>query len=97
MRNLKRRLEHLEQLTARAEAYELVMVVSHVGVTLSLDPDRCLDVLRESGYLRTGPHFSVVKLTSLPVDLAAPEVERYLQEHGNEICKGGPPNASSRG
>ena len=61
----------------------LLLVVSKAGWGLALDQDRCMQILRESGFLPTGP-VGVVNLGQIPDGLNAEELERYLREDGAE-------------
>jgi len=61
------------------------------GVTLALDADTCVEILRECGFVPTFG-FSVVNLCTIPDGLSAYETERYLREHGEKLCR--PPNFS---
>jgi hypothetical protein len=60
---------------------QLLMVVTAAGKRLALDPDRCIEILRESGFLPTGP-VGVVNLAEIPEGLNAEELERFLREDG---------------
>ena len=61
------------------------MVVTTAGRGLALDQDRCVQILRESGFLPTGP-VGVVNLGDIPQGLNADELERFLREDGADIC-----------
>jgi len=50
---------------------------------LALDQDRCVQILRERGFLPTGP-IGIVNLAAVPHGLDAEELERFLREHGEE-------------
>jgi hypothetical protein len=65
----------------------LLLVVSRVDCRLTLDEDRCIEILRECGFLPTGPALGVVNLGRMPKGLNAKETERYLQENGADICR----------
>jgi hypothetical protein len=54
-------------------------------VTLALDADTCVEILRESGVLPTRG-FSVVNLYKIPEGLNAAKIKLYLREHGAELC-----------
>ena len=64
----------------------MLFVVSSVGCRLTLDRDRCIEILGECGVLPTGPTFGVVDLLNVPKDLSAKETEKYLRDHAVEIC-----------
>ena len=59
------------------------MVVTTAGRGLALDQDRCVQILRESGFLPTGP-VGVVNLGDIPEGLNAEELERFLRKNGAE-------------
>ena len=61
------------------------MVVTAAGKRLALDPDRCIEILRECGLPPTGP-VGVVNLGQIPDGLNAEELETFLREDGAEIC-----------
>jgi hypothetical protein len=61
-----------------------LIVASRVG--LALDPYECVQILRESGFLPTGPGFGLVNLLNIPDGLDAIATERFLRERGREIC-----------
>ena len=63
---------------------QLLMVVTAAGKRLALDPDRCVQILRECG-LPTGP-VGLVNLGQIPDGLNAEELETFLREDGAEIC-----------
>jgi hypothetical protein len=55
MRVLERRLRRLEDQFGPADGKPRVLVVvCRAGWALTLDRDRCLQILRESGFLATG-------------------------------------------
>ena len=54
-----------------------------VGRQLALDSERCVDILRECGFLPTG-RFGVVSLCGIPDGLNAKELEQYLRKNGTE-------------
>jgi hypothetical protein len=53
---------------------------------MALDTDRCVEILGECGFVRTGPGMLLLDLLNVPHGLNARELERYLREHGAEIC-----------
>ena len=67
------------------ETEQLLLVVSRAGWGLALDQDTCIRILRECGFLPTGP-VGVVNLGQIPDGLNAEELERYLRKEGEEIC-----------
>ena len=61
--------------------HQLSLAGAHAFPTLEL-----IEILRECGYLPTGPGFGTVRLIEIPDGLNAPDLETYLREHGAEIC-----------
>ena len=61
------------------------MVVRSAGLRLAVEQDRCLEILRECGFLPTGP-CGVVNLGKISPGLNAEETERFLRDDGAEIC-----------
>ena len=83
MRNLIRRLDRLERPAGGCQDQVLVIVS---GGLLALDDDRCVEILREAGFIREGPGIRVVDLLlSVPPGLDAQELERFLREHGDVL------------
>lgn len=68
-------------------------VVVTACVTLALDADTCVEILRECGFVPTRG-FSVVSLYQIPEGLNVAQVKLYLREHGAELCS---PKPSSDG
>jgi hypothetical protein len=64
-------------------AEQLLMVVTTAGRGLALDQDRCVEILRECGFLPTGP-VGLVNLGDIPKGLNAEELERFLRKNGAE-------------
>jgi hypothetical protein len=56
--------------------------------------DKCLDILRERGFLPDGPGVSSVDFLHLPVGTNAEKLEWYLRENGAELC--GPRGAQTK-
>jgi hypothetical protein len=48
--------------------------------------ERCIEILKECGHLRTGPWFSMVSLYRVPRGLSPQDTERFLRENGKEVC-----------
>jgi len=85
---IARRLCRLEDRFGPAgEKPRMLAVVCQAGWGLSLDQDRCIEILGESGFLPTGP-CGVVNFGQIPVGLHADELEQYLREHGAELRLG---------
>lgn len=84
MRTIARRLQRLEQgFGLGPETDQLLMVVTTAGRGLALDEDTCVQILRESGFLPTGP-VGVVNLGDIPEGLNAEELARFLRKNGAE-------------
>ena len=84
MRTIARRLQRLEsRFGLGPEAEQLLMVVTAAGKRLALDQDRCIQILRECGFLPTGP-VGVVNLGDIPQGLNAEELETFLRKNGAE-------------
>jgi len=62
---------------------QLLLVVCKAGWRLALDQDRCIQILRECGFLPTGP-VGLVNLGQIPEGLSAEELARLLRENGAE-------------
>jgi hypothetical protein len=82
-----RRIRRLETRSGPPGGRAFLVVTA--GVTLALDADSCLEILREGGFVPTRG-YSVVNLCRIPEGLNADETKRYLREHGAALCR--PPN-----
>ena len=86
MRTIARRLQRLEEgFGWGPETEQLLMVVTAADRGLALDEDTCVRILRESGFVPTGP-VGVVNLGVVPKGLNAEELETFLREDGAETC-----------
>jgi len=86
MKIINSRIRRLEnQFGVVDEKQRILLVVCDAGWGLSLDEDRCIEILRESGFLPTGP-IGLVNLCQIPDGLDAEETERFLRENWAEIC-----------
>ena len=84
MRTVTRRIGKLEDTFRPGNGKpQLLLVVTAAGKELALDQDRCIQILRECGFLPTGP-VGLVNLGEIPNGLNAEELETYLREHGAE-------------
>jgi len=63
-----------------------ILVVTSCA-TLGHDKDRCVEILRERGFLATRG-VVIVDLCKIPKGLNKDEIERYLRDHGAELCGG---------
>jgi hypothetical protein len=83
---IARRLQELERgFGLGPETEQLLVVVTAAGRGLALDHDRCIQILRECGFLPTGP-VGVVNLGQIPDGLNAEELERFLRRDGADVC-----------
>ena len=84
MKTVTRRIGKLEDTFRPGNGKpQLLLVVTAAGKELALDQDRCIQILRECGFLPTGP-VGLVNLGEIPNGLDAEELERYLREQGAE-------------
>jgi hypothetical protein len=90
MRTLERRIGKLEQVTVASKQEGLLFTVERSDVVLALDSDRCVEILRDCGHLPSRRGLSLLNFLRVPDDLDAQELERYLRDHGDEICNGMP-------
>jgi hypothetical protein len=79
-----RRIRRLEDRFGSASGPSGLVVVS--CVTLALDSDRCVEILRECGFVGTRG-IVIVDLCKVPKGLNKDEIETYLREHGAEVCR----------
>jgi hypothetical protein len=64
----------------------LLFVASAAAWRHPLNVEACMDVLSECGFVYTGSGVGLVNLLHLPEGLNAKDLERFLREHGPEIC-----------
>ena len=76
------RISKLEDRFGSAGGPSFVVVTS--CVTLKLDPDTCMQILRDCGFVPTSG-IRVVNLRKIPDGLNADEIAKYLREHGSEL------------
>jgi hypothetical protein len=105
MRNLTSRIEKLERRTEASQDDGILMIVDGMpparmthdeiidfkSLHRGLSKERCIEILKECGHLRTGPWLSLVALYRVPRGLSPEETERFLRERGSEVCGGGKP------
>ena len=84
MTNLRRRIKQLEQRTAADNKEAVLVVVRNSAVELALDRDRCVEILEECGFVRSGSGVSILNFSRVPDGLNAKELERYFREHRSE-------------
>jgi hypothetical protein len=79
-------LTRLEDQFGRGERMQRVLlVVCRAGWGLSLDQDRCIQILDESGFLSSFPT-SLVDLSQIPNGLNETEMASFLRKYAAEIC-----------
>jgi hypothetical protein len=84
---IAKRLRRLEDQFGPADGKpRLTLVVCPAGWTMALDTDRCVEILGECGFVRTGPGMLLLDFLHVPHGLSARALEGYLREHGGEIC-----------
>ena len=84
MRTIGSRLDQLERRFGVVQEPGLRMLVCAGGLALS--GDRCFEILEECGFITQKAPMLVINLVDIPRGLNAEETERYLREHGAEIC-----------
>jgi hypothetical protein len=92
MNAIARRIRRLENQVGPARGRVFIAVTA--CVTLALDADTCVEILRECGFLPTRG-FSVVSLYKIPTGLNAAQIKLYLRERGAELCTPRPPGTRS--
>jgi len=65
---------------------QILVSICDAGWGLALERDRCTEILRECGFLPTGPGVSSVDFSHVPEDLDAEELEKFLRENGTDLC-----------
>ena len=89
MRTVTKRIDKLEDRLGIATAKRpcRVWVVRLFGRELALNDDKCVEILRECGLLPSGRRFAVVHLCDIPDRLSVKELERFLRENGEKLCR----------
>jgi len=86
MKTVLGRIAELEDRFGTAAGKEpLLLVVCQASRKLALDQDKCIEILRETGFLPTGP-VGLLSFRHVPAGLNAEETEKYLRDHAEEIC-----------
>lgn len=67
-------------MTSTTASAQLINAARHAS-----DQDTCIQILRERGFLPTGP-VGVVNLGEIPDGLDAEELEKFPRKDGAEIC-----------
>jgi hypothetical protein len=88
MRNLQHRIGKLEQLTVASKQEGLLFTVVRAEARLALDTHRCVEILRDGGFVPAGRGLAILNFLRVPDGLNAQELERYLRNHSDEICNG---------
>jgi hypothetical protein len=87
MKTVTRRIGKLEDAFGPSNGEPLLLlVVTAAAKRLALDQDRCIQILRECGFLPTGP-IGLVNLGHIRDGLNAEELERFLRENGAETSR----------
>jgi hypothetical protein len=86
MKSIDGRLRKLEDRFGIAKnKARYVVTLDGAGSKRALSNDNCIQILDEAGLLHTGG-FGVVDLTQIPNGLSAKETEKFLREHGTQLC-----------
>ena len=86
MRTMERRLRRLEQRMG-ANPQEMMPAVLVRAESFKPDIDRCVEILRQCGYVQTGQ--ALLNLVYIPAAVrTAEEFERYVREYPLEVCGG---------
>ena len=64
---------------------QLLVVLRPSGQELALHPDRCIQILGETGYLPIGP-VGLLNFLKIPADLSVVQTEIFLREDAAELC-----------
>jgi hypothetical protein len=64
---------------------QILLVVYRASLSLALDQDTCVQILRQGGFLPKGP-IGVVNLRDVPQGLSADELRVFLRENGATTC-----------
>lgn len=84
MTTVLRRIARLENATA-AGKQQLLITIHSAGWGLALDSESCRQILRDTGFLPTGPT-GLVNLCEVPDGLDREDTQKFLREHAAEIC-----------
>jgi len=81
-----KRVARLEGRFGSANGKPQLLFIAHsAGWGLALDGDTCLQILRDTGFVSTGPT-GLVNLCEVPDGLNTEETQMFLREHAAEIC-----------
>ena len=85
MKDVTKRIRRLEDRFGIVDEEKRLFYILALG-TLALPEDRCVEILRECGFMSEGGGISLVDLTNIPEGLHAKELERFLRENGAVVC-----------
>jgi len=86
MKTVIRPIARLENQFGTADGRpQILFTICRAGCGPALDGDRCVEILRETGFLPTG-RIGVLSFLNVPSDLNAEETEKYLRARAAEIC-----------
>jgi len=86
MKAIDSRIRRLQRQLCPDEGQpQRIWVTVLAGQEFALDQDRCIEILRECGFLPSS-RFVVLHFFGIPHGLNAKELEQYLRRHGAQIC-----------
>jgi len=86
MKAIHSRIRRLQQQLCLDEGQpQHIWMTVIYGQQFALDRDRCIEILRECGFLPSS-RFVVLHFFGIPHGLNAKELEQYLRRHGAQIC-----------
>jgi len=89
MRGVVRRVNRLEQRLGYENGERkkgMRFVVLSAATRMAIDPDGCVELLEEYGFLPSGKPGTVIDLHRIPNGLDVEETKQFLREHGAELC-----------
>jgi len=86
MKAIDSRIRRLQRQLCPDEGQpQRIWVTVLAGQEFALDQDRCIEILRECGFLPSS-RFVVLHFFGIPHGLNAKELEQYLRKNGAQIC-----------
>jgi len=86
MKAIHSRIRRLQQQLCLDEGQpQHIWMTVIYGQQFALDRDRCIEILRECGFLPSS-RFVVLHFFGIPGGLNAKELEQYLRTNGAQIC-----------
>ena len=86
MKAIDSRIRRLQQQLCPDEGQpKRIWVTVLAGQQFALDQDRCIEILRDGGFLPSS-RFVVLHFCGIPDGLNAKELEQYLRRNGARIC-----------